>query len=504
VLYRFLILGACVLPVAAQERCQNLTKLALRDVTITSAVEVPAGSFKLPVGTAVMVPAFCRVAGTVRPEVKFEVWLPAQWNQKLLMVGNGGLAGSISYPAMVGPLGRGYATTSTDTGHTADTDGHWAEGHMERVINFAHRAVHVTTEASKGVVRAYYSAALSKSYFSGCSQGGQEALTEAQRYPADYNGIIAGDPANYWTHLYMGAHLWVTKVTQEAPESYIPASKTQMIGDAVNAACDALDGIKDGVLNDPRRCHFNPATLLCKGDDAPTCLTAAQVETAKKIYQGGQTAAGQQIFPGVMPGSETGPGGWSAWITGAGPGRGSHTTLGMPFLRYVAFQDPAWDYRSFRFDRSGDFDSDVELVDAALGPIFNNTNPDLSAFQSHGGKLIQYHGYSDPDISPINSINYYQSVEKQMGDPRNFYRLFMVPGMQHCSGGPGPNAFDSLAALEQWVEQGKAPSQMVASHSTNRTVDRTRPLCPFPQEAQWKGSGSTDQAENFVCAAPKP
>jgi feruloyl esterase len=496
------------IPLAAQQPCANLTKLTLPEVTITSAAEVPAGSFNLPSargggGAAVTVPAFCRVTGVVRPEVNFEVWLPANWNQKLMMVGNGGLAGTISYAAMVAPLGRGYATTSTDTGHTADTDGHWAQGHMDRVIDFAHRSVHVTTEASKGVIRAFYGTPAKYAYFSGCSQGGQEALTEAQRYPADYDGIIAGDPANYWTHLYTGAHLWIARALTATPGSYIPAAKTQLIGDAVNAACDALDGIKDGILNNPRKCHFDPGTLLCKDGDAPNCLTAEQVETVKKIYQGG-TSDGKQIFPGIVPGGEAGPGGWAAWITGSAPDRGTHMTLGMPFLLNVAFANPKWDYHTFRFDRAGDIDSDVALLDAALGPIFNNTNPDLKPFQSHGGKLIQYHGFSDPDISPVNSINYYQSVEKQMGDSRNFYRLFMVPGMQHCAGGPGPNSFDTVTALEQWVEHGKAPEQIVASHSTNRKVDRTRPLCPFPQEAQWKGSGSTDEAENFVCAVPKP
>jgi feruloyl esterase len=508
-LSRLLLPLACAaIPLAAQQPCRNLTKLTLPDVTITSAVEVAAGPFDVPGGrggsSAVTVPAFCRVAGFVKPEVNFEAWLPANWNRKFLMVGNGGLAGTLSYAAMVAPLARGYATASTDTGHLADNDGHWAQGHMERVIDFAHRGVHVTTEASKGIIRAFYGAPPEHSYFNGCSQGGQEALTEAQRYPLDYDGIIAGDPANYWTHLYMGAHLWITQALQANPDSYIPSSKTKIIGDAVNAACDALDGIKDGILNNPRKCRFDPATLLCKDGDAPNCLTQAQVETVKKIYQGGRTADGQQIFPGILPGGEGGQGGWATWITGAGPGGGSHTTLSVPFFSNVVFNDPKWDFRSFRFDRTGDFDSDVDFVDAALGPIFNNINPDLQAFQKHGGKLIQYHGYSDPDISPLNSINYYQSVEQKMGDPRSFYRLFMVPGMLHCNGGPGPNTFDTVTALEQWVEQAKAPAQMLASHWTGGAVDRTRPLCPFPQEVQWKGSGSTDQAENFVCALPKP
>ena len=501
-----LILGLLSIPVVAQQSCDKLAQLALPDVTITAAASVAAGPFALPGGRGAarspVMPSFCRVVGFVRPEVNFEVWLPANWNRKFLMVGNGGLAGTIGFAAMVAPLQRGYATASTDTGHVSDNDGHWAQGHMERVIDFAHRGVHVTTEAGKAITQAFYGSAPVHSYFSGCSQGGQEALTEVQRYPKDYDGVIAGDPANNWTHLEMGAHLWITQALGNDPAGYIPATKTQMIGAAVYAACDALDGIKDGIINDPRACHFDPSALLCKAGDAADCLTGAQVDTVKKIYQGARTSGGQQIFPGIMPGSETGQGGWSTWITGTAPGTGSHTTLGNPFFRYVVFEDPNWDFRTFRFDKVPGFDSDVEFTDDKLASIFNNMNPDISAFQANGGKLIQYHGWSDPDISPLNSVNYYFSVNEKMGDPKSFYRLFMVPGMFHCNGGPGPNTFDTISALEQWVEHGAAPDRMVASHSTGGSVDRTRPLCPYPQEAQWKGTGSTDQAENFACALP--
>lgn len=502
-----LLLALAAAGLSAQQPCENLTALKLADLTITSAKPIAAGPFTTPGrgGAAVNLPAFCRVAGVIRPEVNFEVWLPANWNKKFLMVGNGGLAGTISYAAMVAPLNSGYATASTDTGHVADTDAHWAFGHMERVIDFAHRSVHVTTQASKAIIRAFYGALPAHSYFNGCSQGGQEALTESQRYPLDYDGIIAGDPANNWTRLTIGGHLWITRALTEEPASYIPAAKTKLIGDAVNSACDALDGIKDGILNDPRRCHFDPSVLLCKNGDAADCLTAGQVAAAKKIYQGAKTSSGEQIFPGLLPGGEAGAGGWTTWITGTSPERlGSHTTLGTPFWRAIAFSDPNWDPHSFRFDRTQDQDSDVDYVDATLGPIFNNMNPNLKPFQAHGGKLIQYHGFSDPDISPLNSINYYESVEKTMGDPKSFYRLFMVPGMQHCRGGPGPDQFNAVTALEQWVEQRKAPDKMIASHSTNGAVDRTRPLCPYPQQAKWTGKGSTDQAENFVCAVPKP
>ena len=498
------VLAVFAIPAAAQQPCNKLAQLALPNTTIKSAEQIAAGPFLLPGGRgggSPVLPAFCRVIGMIRPEVNFEVWLPAQWNGKFLMVGNGGLAGTISYAAMAAPLQRGYATASTDTGHVADNDGHWAEGHMERVIDYAHRSVHVTTQAGKAIVQALYGRAPEHSYFSGCSNGGQEAMSEVQRYPNDYDGVIAGDPANYPTHLFMGAHLWITQALENDPAGYIPSSKAEILGAAVYAACDALDGIKDGIINDPRRCHFDPSTLLCKNGDAPDCLTGAQVAAVKKIYQGGRASDGQQIFPGIMPGGEAGQGGWATWITGSGPGRGAHSTLGIPFFRYIVFEDPKWDFRSFRFDKVPGFDSDVDFTDDKLGAIFNNMNPDLTAFRAHGGKLIQYHGWADPDISPLNSINYYQSVNEKMGDSKNFYRLFLVPGMFHCNGGPGPNTFDTLSALEQWAEDGSAPDRIVATGGTVK--DRTRPLCPYPQEAQWKGAGSTDRAENFVCAAPK-
>lgn len=244
-------------PAIAQIDCAGLAKLALPGVTIREAAP----------GTRANTPAHCRVVGTISPEVNFEVWLPPNWNRKFLMVGNGGLAGAINVNAMVDPLRRGCATASTDTGHAADQDGRWAQGHMQRVIDFAHRGVHVTAVAAKAIIRAHYGRAAEHAYFAGCSQGGQEALTEAQRYPEDFDGIVAGDPANFWTHLYMGGHLWIAQATLLDPASYIPAAKTTVIGNAVNAACDALDGIQDGILNDPRRCHFDPAVLTCKNGD---------------------------------------------------------------------------------------------------------------------------------------------------------------------------------------------------------------------------------------------
>ena len=497
----FVLAGAAVaaMPAGAQQACESLVNLNLPNLTISQAAAVPAGKFTPPGEKSPLdVPAFCRVAGVITPEVKFELWLPQDWNKKLLAVGNGGLAGSINYRAMLEPLARGYAASSTDTGHESrNNDASWALGHLERVIDFAHRSIHVMSQASKAIIEAYYGGRPAHSYFSGCSQGGQEALMSAQRYPKDFDGIIAGDPANFWTHNQI-SHLWAVLSTQG--DNYIPAAKVPVIAQAVNEACDALDGIKDGILNDPRRCHFDPATLLCRAGDGPNCLTSSQVDAVNKLYAG----PGEKIYPGLLPGGEAGPGGWANWITGAQPGASGHANLGLPFFKYIVFESPDWDVHSFRFETTPGFDNDVEFTDYKLAPIFNATNPDLSAFRDNGGKLIQYHGWSDPDITPLNSINYYESVVNSTTGAAEFYRLFLVPGMQHCGGGPGPSRFDMISPLEQWVEHGIPPDRVTASHlMANGIADRTRPLCPYPQEAQWKGTGSTDQAENFVCAMPK-
>jgi feruloyl esterase len=485
-------------PGAAQQTCENLMHLALPRVTITLANSVPAGSFMPPgQAAAIEAPAFCRVSGVVEREIQFELWMPMPWNHKLLAVGNGGLAGSINYRQMIEPLQRGYATGSTDTGHRgAGNDASWALGHTQRVIDFAHRSIHAMTEADKAIIEAFYGARPAHSFFSGCSQGGQEALIEAQRYPRDYDGIVAGDPANFWTHNQI-SHLWTVKALDG--DSYIPAAKVPVLAEAVNNACDALDGIKDGILTDPRQCHFDPETLLCKSGDAPNCFTAAQVEAVKKLYQG----PGAQIYPGLLPGGESGPGGWSQWMSGPRPGAGGHANLGLPFFKDIVFEDPNWDYHAFQFETAPGFDNDVQFLDDKLAAIFNATNPDLSAFRANGGKLIQYHGWSDPDITPLNSIEYYESVSKANSNAAEFYRLFLVPGMQHCQGGPGPSKFDMVSALEQWVEHGTAPDQVLALHvTTGGAVDRTRPLCAYPMQARWRGTGSTDDAQNFVCARP--
>ena len=507
-----LALPSAVLPVWAQQPCESLTNLALPDVIVQSATPVAAGDFRLPgtpaTAAPAKVPAFCRVVGLVKPELKFELWLPAQWNRKYMAVGNGGMAGSVVYAAMVDPLHRGYAAGSTDTGHaSSNDDGTWALGHLDRLLNYAYRGIHQMAEADKGIIQAFYGAAPAHSYFNGCSFGGKQALTEVQRYPNDFDGVIAGDPANNFIRHYVGGHLWGAMAMDG--DGYIPAAKVPLIGNAVNAACDALDGVKDGVLSDPRRCHFDPASLQCKSGDAPDCLTTAQVAAIRKIWGGLKDADGRQLYPGLQPGGEADPGGWVRYFSGSGPGQGRHAALTNAFFRNIVFENPEWDFHSFRFTVAPGFDNDLRVTEDKVGPMFNALDPDLRPFRAHGGRLIQYHGWSDPDIPPTNSIDYYESVaaavnqgRMDLGQTREFYRLFMVPGMQHCSGGPGTSRFDALAALEQWVEHNQAPEQILAAHVRAGQVDRTRPLCAYPQEAKYKGAGSTDDAANFTCAAP--
>jgi feruloyl esterase len=449
----------------------------------------------------------------VAPAIKFEVWMPTtNWNGKFQGVGNGGFAGVISYGAMRTALTRGYATASTDTGHVGDPavdsigggllDTRWASGHPELVIDWGHRGIHEMTVKAKAIIQGFYGSGPRFSYFTGCSGGGRQGVMEAQRYPGDYDGIVAGDPTIFFTHLVAGGRLWVSLATLKDPDlaSFIPASKVQLIADAVNARCDALDGVRDGIVDDPRRCDFNPERLQCQSGDAANCLTAPQVEAVKKIYAGARNSAGEQIYPGYLPGGELGPGGWTAYIATAVPFTGTQFIYAQAFFKYMVFENPAWDFRTFNYD------TDVPFMDAKLGDTIDGMNPDLRAFERLGAKMIVYHGWNDPGVSPLNTVNYYESVRATIGRKRNvnhFLRLFMVPGMQHCSGGPGPDSFDSLTALERWVEHGIAPKQIIASKLTSGVVTRTRPLCPYPQVARYKGKGSTDDAANFRCEKPR-
>jgi feruloyl esterase len=441
-------------------------------------------------------PAFCRVTATLKPtrdsEIKIEVWLPgAGWNGRFLGVGNGGWAGRIHYEDLIVALRGGFATAGTDTGHLgAGSDAKFAMGHPEKLIDFGYRSIHEMTVRAKAIIESFYGAGPKYSYWNGCSTGGKQGLTEAQRYPADYNGIIEGDPANMFTHLMFGT-IWPAEVTLKDPAGYIQPDKYALIHRAVLDACDALDGVKDGVIEDPTRCHFDPKVLECKGADTPTCLTGPQVEAAKRIYAGPRNPrTGEQIFPGQEPGSELG---WKGQAGGPKP-----MEIPASYFKYLVFQNPAWDFRTLNFD------SDVATAERLHQAVLDAVDPDLKAFEASGGKLIMYHGWSDPVIVPMESVNYYRSVVAKMGgeeQTQKFVRLFMVPGMGHCGGGNGVNTFDKVGVLEQWVEHDVPPDQIIASRGTQGGSGLTHPLCPYPKVAHWKGTGSTKDAANYACVS---
>jgi feruloyl esterase len=492
-------------PAQAATPCENLTSLALPDTTITLAQSVAAGAFSVPASgrggrggdpNAAFkdLPAFCRVAATLKPtsdsDIKFEIWLPtAGWNGKLEANGNGGWTGSITPATLAAGLQRGYAAAMTDTGHEGGSAS-FALGHPEKLIDFGYRAVHEMTVKSKAIIAAYYGVAPKLSYWNGCSAGGRQALKEAQRYPEDFNGIVAGSPGINWTGRSAQA-VWIAQANHKDEASTIPPAKFPIIHNAALESCDAADGLKDGIIEDPTRCKFDPQVLECKGPDGPACLTAPQVETARKIYSSvTNPRTKEEIFPGHEPGSELG---WNT-MAGAQP-----LGLGLDLFKFVVFKDPNWDYRTFNFD------GDMALTAKADNGVMNALDPNLKAFIARGGKIVQYHGWSDPQISPLSSVRYYTTVLDSLGGASKVtdsYRLFMVPGMAHCGGGEGTSNFDMLSAVEQWVEAKKAPDQILASRVRDGKVDRTRPLCPYPQVAKYKGTGSIDDAANFSCKLP--
>jgi feruloyl esterase len=471
--------------------CESLSTLRLSNAAVTLSQTVDPGAFAPPTGSPApfkSLPAFCRVAATLHPsadsDIKVEVWLPlsAAWNGKFEAVGNGGYAGVISYPAMAKALSQGYATASTDTGHSTP-GGSFAAGHPEKLVDFGYRAVHELTVQAKAVIKTFYDRNPARSYWNGCSTGGRQALMEAQRFPDDYDGIVAGAPANYMSHLQPWS-LWVPKAVHATEESYIPPSKYSVIHKAVLEACDALDGVKDGVIEDPTGCRFDPKVIECDGASNDNCLTGPQVEAARKLYSPATNPrTGDFIFPALEPGSESG------WSGLAGP-----QPMGIPVdtFRFIVYNNPAWDWHNVDFDR------DVAAAEKKFAGVVDAVNPDLSRFMDHGGKLIMYHGWNDQLIAPRNSINYFTNVQYTLGTAKTdeAMRLYMVPGMAHCSGGDGTSNFDMIGELDNWVTKNQAPESVVASRANPA---RTRPLCPFPQVAVYGGSGSSDEAANFSC-----
>src|SRR5688572_4410360 len=491
---------------ASAATCESLLTLRLANTTITSAqASVPGPLTVSGPNPDVLrnLPAFCRVTATLTPtpdsDIKVEVWLPAPraegapgttaWNGKLQSVGNAAWGGVIPYPALAAAVAAGYASAATDTGHVGNT-AKFVPGHPEKLIDYGYRAVHEMTVAAKAVIAAFYDAPARRAYWNGCSTGGRQGLMEALRYPSDYDGIIAGAPVNYRTH-QLTAELWIARAVHRTESSYIPPAKYPAIHRAALDACDANDGLKDGLIDDPRACRFDPKAIECKAGDDASCLTPPQVEAARQIYTPAVApSTKKEIFPALQRGSEL------VWGSLAGP---QPIGEAVEFFQYVVFNDPAWDYKTLSFDTAAD------QADKAAGDVLNVIDPNLKPFFDRGAKLLLYHGWNDQFVAPENSINYYTSVLEApatKGRIADSIRLFMAPGMNHCRGGEGPNAFDAIGALDRWVERGQAPDRLDTSHATADKVDRTRPLCAYPKVARYTGSGSVDDAANFVCRHP--
>jgi len=473
--------------------CESLTSLAVPQGMVTMAQTVAAGTFAPPSGRAGGPPgrgnpfaalaSFCRVAMTLKPgprsDVKVEIWLPSSgWNGKLQVVGNGGFAGTVSYAAMATALAAGYAAASTDTGHTGPSSNTFANEDV--LLDFAHRAIHETAVAAKSTVASFYGSAPKLSYFNGCSTGGRQALTAAQRYPTDFDGIVAGAPASYSSKQAFG-QIWFAQLLAD-PASALSREKLATLHEAALNACDTLDGAKDGVIENPLACTFDPGVLACaQGTDSASCLTAPQIDAVRKIYAGASNPrTGEKIFPGLERGSELG---WSP----------VPVSYAVDYFKYIVFKDPGWDPKTLNFDG--------HLAESTKSPnlVFDANDPDLNAFTGRGGKLLMYQGWAEPGIPPGNIVTYYGSVRKQTRRAADSVRLFMVPGMGHCGGGDGASTFDMVSVLDGWRDGGKAPERIEAARMRGGAVDRTRPLCAWPQSAKYTGTGSIDDGKNFVC-----
>lgn len=487
--------------------CARLATLKLPDTRLTAGIAkgpldltpwpapagAPAAAGAQPSGPPLgELPAFCRVRGIIKPAVRFEVWLPLEgWNGKFQGTGNGGYNGAIVYTALAAGLRQHYATANTDMGHLATTPdpGSWALHHPELIIDEGYRAQHETAAKAKSIVKAFYGKSPGRSYFVGCSAGGWQALTEAARYPHDYDGLIAGAPASEVVHLH-AAQIWGYLAATQ-----IPAAKFQKIGQAVLARCDAKDGVKDGLVSDPPSCDFQPAEMACKaGEATDSCLTPTEVTALQHLYSGAHYASGAQVYPGWPRGGEP------ALVQAAAP---MVLALTASTYRDMVYDNPQWDPHTINFDK------DVRTADERIGAIMNSGSTDLAELRRAGGKLILWHGWADPLISALHTVDYYRKLAQHFAPGADeataiarlsdFSRLFMAPGVNHCGGGTGPNTFDAVSALDAWVEHGTAPESLIATHSTAGKVDRSRPLCPYPRRAVYDGEGNIDEAGSFRC-----
>jgi hypothetical protein len=498
---------AAALDTAAQvkprDTCASLTALTGYEFSVTRATIVPASADA---------PEYCRVSGQMQPEVRFEVSLPAAWNGRLYMFGNGGYAGeALDAPGRVATartaLSRGFAVAQTNTGHDAVSEplGTFAAS-PQKFLDYAYRGVHVTVLTAKRILQAYYDGPPRHSYFDGCSTGGRQGLISAQRFPDDFDGIVVGAPVLNFSGTMIG---YATNQRAFAAAA-ISMEKLKLLGDVVYSKCDAADGLSDGLIDDPRRCGFRASTDVprCANEvDGPTCFTAAQIRTLETVY-GGTTRLGDELFPGWPVGAEIatpGPNGvatsaWIPWFVAAPDARPIQTSFGETFFKNMAFGRPLPDYDWTTFKVDGDLDK-LQAARAAL----DATDPDLSRFKARGGKIVSYFGWADPALNPLMGVGYYESVLQRLGPATaEFYRLFMVPGMFHCRGGVGVSTFDAFTPLVEWVEKGIAPQSIVGSRIVDGKVVRTRPLCPYPGVAKYRGSGSKDEAPNFACVRPTP
>lgn len=450
----------------------------------------------------------CKVSGVIGTETNFELLLPDTWNGKFVMGGGGGFAGFVMNTALLyGAVQKGYATVGTDTGHSAHPlDASWALNNLERVVSFGHQAVHRTAVSAKALISSYYGQDILHSYFTGCSRGGGQALMEAQRYPGDFDGIVAGAPAYNWTD--MGARLVrLNRAMYPDPEdlsvAVIGPGAQELIGNAVMAQCDGLDGLTDGILNNPAQCSFDVSSLACEGGKTNMCLSEQEVNAARAIYDDLVINEDHVVF-GYPVGGELSPHGWARWLTGGLDPVGNdprlrrrfpsfHFAFGNGIMKYLVFHDPDWDYTTYTFST---FESDV----AAAAQVLNATDPDIDAFRARGGKLLMFSGWADMALTPAGTIEYYQSVLDRDASAAPDIRLFMMPGVDHCTGGAGPSFSNHLDAIDSWVETGEAPDQLTAFWlNDQRQPDGSRPVCAYPKVVTYNGSGNPRDASSFSC-----
>jgi tannase/feruloyl esterase len=513
----FAIMGCAPTSAFAAQDCAGLANLKIENTNLLSAAEVTASGD---------LPAYCRVLGFVRPAINFEIRLPLQgWNGKFYMAGCGGFCGTLNSDAggflnaMNFGLRRNYTVSTSDSGHwgTGAIDGRWAMNNPVAQMDWAQRSVPETARVTKAIIRAYYGTEQKKSYFAGCSTGGRMAAMEALRKPPlDFDGIISGAPALDYTGLVATFFAWVTKAnTGSDGRPVFPASKLKLLQDAVYAACGQKDGVEGGIVSDPRACKFKPSALQCRAGNATDCLTEAEVGVVEKWYRGPVNSLGQQLYPGGIPfGSEPH---WPRWLTGPGNASPAMPQFARDFIRYMAFEPaagPSFKVTDFDFDRDPPrmaFTAAMYNV-TTFDPETGETRAgDMSAFRQAGGKLIMYHGWADPLVTPLLTVQFYETLVNKSGGlaaTQDFARLFMVPGMDHCgiqTNGPGiaDTGIDPLTALEQWVEQGKVPSELIATKTASggQTLWR-RPVCAHPKVARYRGAGDPTDPANFTCAEP--